>query len=162
MNLVSKGECASGKIPIYMLPLNAPSRYHFIIQQLDNGQPPLTVNIVGDRGVFVVSITPDESESDSEVCGIVGRKECEEGIYSRKAKEWVDSIIVTPHSQPINSTNRRKRAWSSCQNPKSPVQKSKASHHSKEPINKCQSSFKIRSFDHSSQHPTVNTYEPPS
>jgi len=83
MNLVSKWECASGKIPIYMLPLNAPSRYHFIIQQLDNGQPPLTVNIVGDRGVFVVSITPDESESDSEVCGIVGRKEYEESIYNR-------------------------------------------------------------------------------
>ena len=35
----------------------------------------------------MVGVAADESESDSEVCGIVGRKECEEGIYSRKAKE---------------------------------------------------------------------------
>ena len=87
LDLFSRWECASGKIPIYMPPVNAPTTYNVIIQQLDKSQPPPTVENVGDRGVSVVGVTPDESESDFEVCGIVGRKECEEGIYSSKAKE---------------------------------------------------------------------------
>ena len=45
LDLVSRWECASGEIPIYMLPLNAPSRYNVIIQQLDKSQPPLSLKV---------------------------------------------------------------------------------------------------------------------
>ena len=138
---------ASGEIPIYMLPLNAPSRYNVIIQELD--KPPSQPEGVGDRGVSGMGVTVDGSESDSEVCGIVGRKEYEESIYNRKAKEWADSMIVTPHSHPIMSSSRRKRAGagSSYESPKSVGQKTK-------------SSFKIRSVDHSSENPTAEPSKP--
>ena len=69
----------------------------------------------------MAGVTPDGSQSDYEVCEIVGRKEYEEGICNRQAKEWVDSIIITPHSQPNNSTNSKKRAESNYQSPKSLV-----------------------------------------
>ena len=94
-----------------------------------------------------MGVTVDESESDSEVCGIVGRKEYEESIYSRKAKEWADSMIVTPHSQPVMSSSRRKRAGSSYKSPKSVGQKTK-------------SSFKIRSLDHSSENSAAEPSKP--
>ena len=65
-----------------MLPLNTPSMYHFIIQQLDKSQSSPTIDIVCDRGDSVVGVTSDGSETKSEVCGIVGRKEYQEGICS--------------------------------------------------------------------------------
>ena len=82
----------------------------------------------------------DESESDSEACGIVGREEYDEGIYNLKAKEWADSMIVTPHTQPVVSNRKSKRAGSIHQSPKS--------------------AFKIRSLHHSSQNPTPEPYNP--
>jgi len=87
--------CGSGKIPIYKLPLNTPGMYHFIIQQLDKSQPPPTVDIAGDRGGSVAGVTPNRSKTESEMCGIVRRKEYEEDISSRKVKKWADSIIIT-------------------------------------------------------------------
>ena len=89
----------------------------------------------------------DESESDSEACGIVGREEYEEGIYNLKAKEWADSMIVTPHTQPVVSNSKSKRAGSIYKSPKYVVQQTK-------------SSFKVRSVHHSSQNPTAELSKP--
>lgn len=98
LNLVNLWECAAGDIPIYMLSISSPSPYHLYEQELQNVQTNNGVNY--NEKLADEENRASEDDMDSEVQQ-VGEEQFMGVVAKRKlkAKEWVDSLVITPQTQ---------------------------------------------------------------
>ena len=118
LNLASMWKYAKGVIPIYMLATPTPSKHQEILKELDAAQERKDQIGVGTNNPQICENVLVLSDNDEE--------EFESLVSSRQAKQWANSLICTPSTQPISITKPKSSPKCGTTSPYNTRQKSSA------------------------------------